>query len=72
LVATSNANEPAPVFVRIACFQSALDYHRTLPKLFTGAYVGTVSDIDWFKRETGVKTMLNLKTDDDMRYFKLD
>jgi hypothetical protein len=37
-----------------------------------GAYVGTVSDIDRLKRETGVKTMLNLKTDDDMRYFKLD
>lgn len=47
-------------------------YHRILPKLFMGAYGGTASDIDRLKRETGATAVLNLQTDDDMRYFKLD
>jgi hypothetical protein len=37
-----------------------------------GAYGGTASDIDRLKRETGATAVLNLQTDDDMRYFKLD
>jgi len=49
-----------------------MDYHRILPKLFIGSYPESAEEIERLKRETGVTAVLNLQTDDDMRYFKLD
>jgi protein-tyrosine phosphatase len=49
-----------------------MDYRQILPKLFIGTYVETAADFERLKRETGVTAVLNLQTDDDMRYFKLD
>ena len=49
-----------------------MDYHQILPKLFIGTYVETVAEFERLRRETGVTAVLNLQTDDDMRYFKLD
>lgn len=49
-----------------------MDYHRILPKLFIGSYPESAEDIERLKREAGVTAVLNLQTDDDMRYFKLD
>lgn len=48
------------------------EYHQILPKLFIGAYVENAADFDRLRRETGVTAVLNLQTDDDMRYFGLD
>jgi hypothetical protein len=49
-----------------------MDYHRIAPKLYVGSRPETVSDIEHLKREVGVTAVLNLQTDDDIRYFKLD
>jgi atypical dual specificity phosphatase len=49
-----------------------MDYHRILPKLFIGSYPKSADDIERLKREAGVTAVLNLQTDDDIRYFKLD
>ena len=49
-----------------------MDYHRILPKLFIGSYPESADDIERLKCEAGVTAVLNLQTDDDMRYFKLD
>ena len=49
-----------------------MDYHQILPKLFVGSYVETAEDIDRLRHDAGVTAVLNLQTDDDMRYFKLD
>lgn len=49
-----------------------MDFHRILPKFFIGSYPESADDIERLKRETGVTAVLNLQTDDDMRYFKLD
>lgn len=49
-----------------------MDYHRILAKLFIGSHPENAEDIEQLKRETGVTAALNLQTDDDMRYFKLD
>jgi hypothetical protein len=49
-----------------------MDYHRILPKLFIGSYPESADDIERLKREPGITAVLNLQTDDDMRYFKLD
>ena len=49
-----------------------MDYHQILPKLFIGSYPESEKAIERLKREAGVTAVLNLQTDDDMRYFKLD
>ena len=49
-----------------------MDYHQILPKLFIGTYVEPAAEFERLKRETGMTAVLNLQTDDDMRYFKLD
>ncbi len=49
-----------------------MDYHQILPKLFIGTYVETAADLERLRRETAVTAVLNLQTDDDMRYFNLD
>lgn len=49
-----------------------MDYHRILPKLYVGSHPEGASDIEQLKREAGVTAVLNLQTDDDMRYFELD
>ncbi|HEU4342840.1 MAG TPA: dual specificity protein phosphatase family protein [Candidatus Binatia bacterium] len=49
-----------------------MDYHRIVPKLFIGSHPASPQEIDRLKRETAVTAVLNLQTDDDMRYFKLD
>lgn len=49
-----------------------MDYHRIAPKLFIGSYLESAEDIALLRREAGVTAVLNLQTDDDMRYFKLD
>ena len=49
-----------------------MDYHQILPKLFIGSYPENADEITRLKREAGVTAVLNLQTDDDMRYFKVD
>ena len=49
-----------------------MDYHRIVSKLFIGSYPETLADVDRLRRDAGVTAVLNLQTDDDMRYFKLD
>lgn len=53
-------------------FLAPMDYHQILPKLFIGSYVESSAELERLKRETGITAVLNLQTDDDMRYFKLD
>ena len=49
-----------------------MDYHRILPQLYVGSRPETASDVELLKREAHVTAVLNLQTDDDIRYFKLD
>lgn len=49
-----------------------MDYHRIVSKLLIGSHPESAEEIERLKRETGVTAVLNLQTDDDMRYFKLD
>ena len=49
-----------------------MDYHQILPKLFVGSHPGSIEDIETLMRDAGVSAVLNLQTDDDMRYFNLD
>jgi protein-tyrosine phosphatase len=49
-----------------------MDYHRIVSKLLIGSHPESAGAIERLKRETGVTAVLNLQTDDDMRYFKLD
>lgn len=49
-----------------------MDYHRILAKLYVGSRPESASDIEHLKREIDITAVLNLQTDDDMRYFKLE
>jgi protein-tyrosine phosphatase len=49
-----------------------MDYDQILPKLFIGTYVDGAEESDRLRRGVGITAVLNLQTDDDMRYFKLD
>jgi hypothetical protein len=46
-------------------------YPEDLPKTLYRSYPKSSDDIEPLKREAGVTAVLNLQTDDDMRYFKL-
>jgi protein-tyrosine phosphatase len=48
-----------------------MDYHQILPMLFIGSHPENAADIERLKR-TGITAVLNLQTDDDMKYFKLN
>lgn len=49
-----------------------MDYHQIFPRLYVGGYVAAGDDVARLKHEIGVTAVLNLQTDDDMRYLKLD
>jgi len=49
-----------------------MDYSQILSELFVGSHPRGGDEIDELKRETGISAVLNLQTDEDMRYFNLD
>jgi protein-tyrosine phosphatase len=48
-----------------------VNYHQILPTLFVGSHPERTEDIERLRREAGISAVLNLQTDQDMQYFKL-
>ncbi|MBI3950243.1 MAG: dual specificity protein phosphatase family protein [Acidobacteria bacterium] len=49
-----------------------MDYDQILPGLFVGSHPRCGDDIDKLKNESGITAVLNLQTDEDMVWWKLD
>ncbi len=45
-----------------------MDYDQILPQLLVGSCPKSSDDIDKLRRETGITAVLNLQTDEDLRY----
>jgi len=49
-----------------------MDYDQILPELFVGSHPGSCDDIDRLKTESDITAVLNLQTDEDLMWWKLD
>jgi hypothetical protein len=49
-----------------------MDYNQVLSQLFVGSYPESRGDIDRLRQESDITAILNLQTDEDMSYFKID
>jgi protein-tyrosine phosphatase len=48
-----------------------VDYQQILPALFVGSHPERTEDIEALQRKAGISAVLNLQTDDDIQYLKL-
>ena len=49
-----------------------MDYHQIVTGLFIGVYPACCDDVIKLREDTGINTVLNVQTDDDIRYLQID
>ncbi len=50
---------------------TSMDYAQLLARLFLGSHPQSIDDIERLRQEAGIRAVLNLQTDDDMRSVNL-
>jgi hypothetical protein len=50
----------------------AVDYNQILPELYIGTYPSSIQDVDHLKEKCAISAVLNLQTETDMSWHKID
>lgn len=50
----------------------SIDFDRVLPDIYVGTYPSSTKDIDRLKTECSITAVLNLQSDNDLRFHRID
>jgi hypothetical protein len=50
----------------------AIDFTQILPELYVGTFPGSIQDVDRLKNECSISAVLNLQSDEDITWHKID